>query len=115
MGRSFDVYNELGSGHHEKYYQRALSKSLRDNSLKTKEQVCFNLNYKSQIIGKSFLDFLVEDKIIVEIKKGDKYSRKHIDQVLNYLKVSGLKLAILINFGSKSVSFRRIINFNVCS
>ena len=49
---------------------------------------------------------------MVEIKKGDRYSKAHIDQVLNYLKISELKLAILINFGKEGVSFKRIININ---
>ena len=68
--------------------------------------------YDNKLIGKRILDFLVEGKIVVEIKKGNRFSKSHIDQVLEYLKINNLKLAILINFGSEGVMFKRIINFN---
>ena len=111
IGCAFDVYNSLGSGHHEKYYQRALTESFNGERLSIRQQVYFPLKYKNKIVGTNFLDFLVEDKVIVEIKKGNSYSKRHIDQVLEYLTISKLKLAILINFGSQGVSFKRIINF----
>ena len=111
IGCAFDVYNSLGSGHHEKYYQRALAESFNGERLSIRQQVYFPLKYKNKIVGTNFLDFLVEDKVIVEIKKGNSYSKRHIDQVLEYLTISKLKLAILINFGSQGVSFKRIINF----
>lgn len=55
-------------------------------------------------------DFLIEDKVILEIKKDDIFSKPRIEQVLNYLKLSQLKLAILINFGKSGVKFKRIVN-----
>mgnify|MGYP001558989965 FL=1 len=112
VGCSFDVYNKLGGGHHEKFYQRALSQSFNEQKLNFKEQVYFPLKYNQQVVGRSFFDFLVEGKIIVEIKKGNNFSRSHIAQVLEYLKSSGLKLAILVNFGSDKVVFKRIVNFD---
>jgi len=112
IGNAFDVSNKLGGGHHEKYYQRALAEAFFKNNLKFSQQTYFPLKYNDKIIGKNFVDFIVEDKIVVEIKKGNQFSKRHIDQVLEYLKLSGLKLAILINFGSSGVNFRRIINFN---
>jgi GxxExxY protein len=115
VGCAFDVHNSLGGGYYEKYYQRAMAEALAKSGLKFKQQVYYPLNYQGKIVGKNFIDFLVEDKIVVEIKKGNRYSKKHIDQVLNYLKLSGLKLAILINFGSESVSFKRIVNFSSIS
>jgi len=111
---AFDVNNEIGGGHHEKHYQRALAKSFEYKQLAFKEQIYYTLKYKGSIIGKSYLDFLVENKIIVEIKKGNQYSKRHIDQVLDYLKTANLPLAILINFGQNGVHFRRIVNFD-CS
>ena len=71
-----------------------------------------DLKYRGKIVGKGFVDFIVNDKVIVEIKKGDRYSKRHINQVLGYLKLNDFKLAILINFGSDKVSFARIVNFN---
>ncbi|MBI5220718.1 MAG: GxxExxY protein [Candidatus Liptonbacteria bacterium] len=112
IGCAYDVSNNLGPGHHEKYYQRALAESLAEAGIKFEEQYYFPLRFKTKVVGKGFVDFLVENKIIVEIKKGDKYSLKHINQVLEYLKTSGLKLAILINFGTNGVAFKRVVNFD---
>ncbi|MBN8695689.1 MAG: GxxExxY protein [Bacteroidetes bacterium] len=64
------------------------------------------------MIGRGFLDFLVEDKIIVELKKDENFTKTSIDQVLNYLKTTDLKLAILINFTKQGVKFKRIINIS---
>ena len=113
IGCAFDVYNVLGEGHHEKYYQRALAEALKEKKLKTIEQVYYPVVFNKKVVGKNFFDFLIDDKLIVEIKKGNNFSKKHIDQVLEYLKTSKIKLAILINFGSTEVSFKRIINFDL--
>ena len=112
IGCAFDVHNSLGSGHHEKYYQRGLAEAFSNQNLTFYQQVNFPLDYKGKVIGRNFLDFLVEGKIVVEIKKGERFSKTHIDQVMNYLKLSNLKLAILINFGSQGVMFKRIVNFS---
>lgn len=112
VGCAFDVYNSLGCGHHEKYYQRALTEALKEKKLKTIEQVYYPVVFNGKVVGKIFFDFLIDDKLVVEIKKGNNFSKRHIDQVLEYLKTSKIKLAILINFGSTEVSFKRIINFD---
>jgi len=109
IGCAFDVYNSIGSGHHEKYYQRALAESFSEQKLSFNQQVNFPLKYKEKIIGRNFLDFLVENRIVVELKKGEHFSKTHIDQVMEYLKLSNLQLAILINFGIQGVAFKRII------
>jgi GxxExxY protein len=105
IGILFEVYNQLGSGYHEKYYQKAVALQLKENKVSFKEQVYTPLIFKEEIIGKNFLDFLIEDKIILEIKKGDRFSKKHIEQILNYLKTTNLKLGILANFGLKDLKF----------
>ena len=110
VGCAFDVYNALGSGHHEKYYQRGLAEAFSKQNLSFSQQVNFPLKYKDKIIGRNFLDFLVEDKIIVEIKKGEHFSKTHIDQVMEYLKISNLQLALLVNFSAQGVISKRIIN-----
>ena len=112
VGSAFDVCNELGSGHPEKYYQKALSESFLRKDIKFEEQVFCPVSFCGKSIGKRFLDFLVEEKIIVEIKKGSRFSKANIDQVLDYLKINKVKLAILINFGNEGVSFKRIVNFS---
>jgi GxxExxY protein len=112
IGCAFDVYNSLGSGHLERYYQKALTEAFLEKGFKSSQQVSFPLNYKGKIIGRKFLDFLIEDKLVVEIKKGQRFSKTHIDQVMEYLKTSNLKLAILINFGAQGVTFKRLVNFS---
>ena len=112
IGCAFDVYNTLGGGHHEKYYQRALTEIFREKGLNVIQQVYYPLTFNGKIVGKNFLDFLIDGRLIVEIKKGNNFSKKHIDQVLGYLKNSKIKLAILINFGLNEVSFKRIVNFD---
>lgn len=112
VGCAFDVHNTLGGGHHEKYYQRALAESFKSVGLKFQEQVYFPLIYQDVVVGKGYLDFLVDEKIVVEIKKDNKFSKKNIQQVFDYLKSNHLQLGILINFGNNSVSFKRMVNQN---
>ena len=112
VGILFEVYNQLGPEHHEKYYQRAIATELKRCNLSFKEQVFIPLYFKKKIIGRQYLDFLIEDKVILEIKKGDRFSKRNIEQISEYLKVSGLKLGILANFGSKELKFKRVVNLN---
>lgn len=110
VGCAFEVHNELGSGHQEKYYQRAYSVLLTKKNIAFKEQAYSPLIFQSKVIGRNYIDFLVEEKIVVELKKGNRFSKSHIDQVLNYLKIKNLNLAILINFTNEQVIYKRIIN-----
>ncbi len=112
VGVLFEVYNQIGPGFSEKYYQRAIAAELKRVGLNFKEQFYAPLKFKKENIGHQFLDFLIKNKIILEIKKNERFSRRNIEQVLDYLKTNELKLAILANFGSKELKFKRIINFN---
>jgi len=112
IGILFEAYNQLGPGYHEKYYQKAIAAELKRCNLDFKEQVFIPLRFKKKTIGRQYLDFLIENKVVLEIKKGDRFSRRNIEQVLNYLKATGLKLGILANFGSKDLKFKRIVNLN---
>ncbi|MBI4652727.1 GxxExxY protein [Candidatus Kuenenbacteria bacterium] len=105
----FDVYNDLGYGYQEKYYERALDKYFTANKIKFKRQVPFNITAKGEVIGKYYLDFLIEDKIIVEIKKGNYFAKRNIEQVKAYLKITGMNLAILANFTPNGVKFFRVL------
>jgi GxxExxY protein len=107
---AYNVFNELGHGHLEKIYQKAYAKELKEAGIIFKEQAPYQVIYKEEIIGNNFLDFLIEEKVIIELKRSDFYSKKYIDQVSNYIKVSNLKLAILINFTSNGVRIKRIVN-----
>lgn len=112
VGCAFEVYNKLGFGHAEKYYQKALSIELTDKKIPFKEQVYFPLRYNDEIIGKGFCDFVIDEKVIVELKKNAHFSKANIDQVNQYLKTSNLKLAILVNYTSSGAIFKRLVNIN---
>lgn len=66
--------------------------------------------YKEEVIGNNYFDFLIDNKIIVELKRSNFYSKKYFDQVSNYLKISNLKLALIINFTGEGVRVKRIVN-----
>jgi len=112
VGYAFEVFDELGPGHSEKTYQKAYAVMLRKNNHKFAEQVYYPVRFKDEVVSKGFLDFSIEDKIIVELKKDVPFSKIHIEQVLDYIKRSNLKLAILINFTNEGVKFKRIVNIN---
>ena len=112
VGYAYEVFDELGPGHSEKTYQKAYAVMLRNNNHKFFEQVYYPVRFKDEIVSKGFLDFSIDGKIIVELKKDVPFSKTYIEQVLDYLKRSKLKLAILINFTQEGVKFRRIVNVN---
>ncbi|OGE79140.1 MAG: hypothetical protein A2751_05890 [Candidatus Doudnabacteria bacterium RIFCSPHIGHO2_01_FULL_46_14] len=109
-GILFDVYNKIGYGLSEKTYQKAIALALKNSSLDFREQVCVPVIYNGQVIGKNFLDFLIEDKVILEIKKGDRFAKAHIDQVLQYLHANKLRLGILAYFAPRKLHFKRLVN-----
>lgn len=112
VGCAYEVFNELGPGHTEKIYQRALAAVFEEKKIIFKEQEYYPLKFKDKVIGRGFLDFAVDNKIIVELKKDETFTKTHIDQVVNYLKLSNYKLAILINFTPQGVKFKRLVNIN---
>lgn len=110
VGILYDVYNTLGYGHKEKHYQRAIAAAFKSEKITFQEQVSYSINYKETNIGRYFLDFLVDDKIVLEIKKGPHFPKSHMDQILGYLKATELELAILACFTPTGVRTKRILN-----
>jgi GxxExxY protein len=110
VGCAYDVYNSLGTGLKESTYQKALAIAIRNKNFLVEEQIPFEIKYAGKNVGRRYFDFLIDKKIIVEIKKGGKYSKSYIDQVVEYLHISRLKLAILIDFGKEKVIFKRLVN-----
>ena len=110
VGILFEVYNDLGYGYQEKYYERAVRECFKEANINFENQVMYNVKFKDAEIGKYFLDFLVEDKIVLELKKGNHFPKRNIEQVKGYLKITGKKLAILANFTANDVKFLRILN-----
>jgi len=112
IGILFEIYRQLGSGYQEKYYQKILATELKRCGLPYQEQVATPLIYKGNKIANYFLDFVIDNKIVLELKKGDRFSQRHIEQVLAYLKATNLKLGIIANFTKNGVRFKRIVNLN---
>ncbi len=110
IGILFDIHNELGNEYQEKYYQRAVEESFKANGLKFERELLVDLKYNGKKIGKYFLDFLVDGKVILEIKAVPMLRPIHFRQVLAYLKASGLELGILANFRPESLIFERVLN-----
>lgn len=109
VGLAIQVRKELGFGFLEKVYENALMVLFRENGIKAEQQVAIKVTFHGQIIGDYVADILVEDSIILELKALDKIIPVHKAQVLNYLKATGLKLAILLNFGKDSLEHERLV------
>ncbi|UWX61667.1 GxxExxY protein [Chryseobacterium oranimense] len=97
----FSVYNELGPGLFEKVYEKVLAYELASNGLNIQTQVSIPIKFKGTIIDSSFIaDIIVENKVIIEIKSISEINNIHHKQLLTYLKLTGLKLGILVNFNT---------------
>lgn len=112
VGVLFSVFNELGYGYKEQYYQRAIAKELKEFGIPFQEQIVYPIKFKGSIIGKHIFDFLIDNKIILEIKRGDRFSSRDIVQTTGYLRTSNLKLAILARFSSRGLKAKRILNLD---
>jgi len=110
IGAAFEVSNVLGAGFLEKVYENALNIELSKREVKTQQQAPLKVYYKGELIGDYFADILAEDKIIIEIKTVKELDSIHLAQCLNYLRITGLKLCLLINFSKPKVEIRRRIN-----
>ena len=110
IGLAMEVHNKLGYGFLEKVYENALLILLRREDIEAKQQPPIKVYFEGEVVGDYFADILVEDKIILEIKALDKIIDVHIAQTLNYLKATGLQLAIILNFGKKRLEYERIVN-----
>lgn len=112
----FSVYNELGPGLLEKVYEKVLALELKNNGLSVKTQVPIPITFKGVFIDSSFIaDIIVEDKVIIEIKSIPEIINVHHKQLLTYLKLTNLKLGILVNFNTDYIdkSIIRKINGNI--
>lgn len=112
VGCLFEVFNELGSNHRESYYQKAVSNEFERKKIKFVEQFPIDLHYKDEVIGKNFLDFYVENKVVLELKVGAYIKKSNFEQLLSYLKVSNTKLGIIACFTPSGVRVHRLLNDN---
>ncbi|MFC1643594.1 GxxExxY protein [Chlamydiota bacterium] len=113
-GAAIEVKNNFGSGHKEKLYQRAFAEELQLRGIKNEKekQIRIFSPKTGKVIGKYQPDFVIEDKIIVELKALEKMPRRMIDQIYSYLRNSKYELGFFINFKSDGVDIKRIIYSN---
>ena len=111
IGASFEVHKFLGNGFQEVIYQRALAFEMRKVGLEFQREIEQEIFYKDlkEPIGSRRADFVVEGKVLVELKAKIELEDVHLAQVLNYLKAYKLEVGLLINFGSKSLTFKRLV------
>lgn len=106
---SFDIHNNLGYGFLEKIYENALAYELTESGLHVEQQKALKVMYKGREMGMYYSDLIVEGKVLLELKTNDRIRYEHGPQLLNYLKATGIKVGLLINFGKSKVEFRRYI------
>ena len=109
VGILFKVYKKLGGGYQEKIYQAAIKRKLIKNNIGFIEQVNVDLLYDGSKLYRYRLDFIIEHKIVLELKIAPKFAPRDIVQVLSYLKQSGLQLGILVSFSRQDIFFKRIL------
>lgn len=112
IGILFDVWNAVGSNHKESFYQKAVARDFQETGLKFKQQLAVKIKYKGEIIGLYYFDFLIEDKVVLELKVRDYFSRKDISQLYSYLKAKNLKLGLVAHFAKTGVKIKRVVNIN---
>ncbi len=112
VGVLYDIYNQLGGSYHERHYQKATEKLLQKQKIPFKKEFTIEILVDGDSIGKHFIDFVIDGKIALDLKKGNRFRMGDIKQMLMYLNSANLKLGILAYFGSKGVRVKRIINKN---
>ena len=108
-GAIFEVNRILGHGFLEKVYENALVIELQDRGLKAESQVPISVQYKKREVGEYFADIVVENKVILELKAIDSLQKIHEAQLLNYLKATGYKIGLLVNFTHPKAEIKRFV------
>ncbi|NIA17376.1 MAG: GxxExxY protein [Planctomycetes bacterium] len=106
---AFEVHNELGCGFLEKVYENALMLLFEREKIPAQQQAPANVYFQNKVIGQYFADILVDNKVILELKTTEAIANIHIAQVLNYLRATGIKLGLILNFGKPKLEYKRLV------
>jgi GxxExxY protein len=106
---ALEVHNELGCGFLEKVYENALMVLLDREDIPARQQAPADVYFQNKVVGQYFADILVDDKLILELKTVDAISDVHKAQVLNYLRATGLKLGLILNFAKPRFEYKRLV------
>jgi len=112
IGAAIEVHKILGVGFFESVYEEALAIEFELQKIPSERQKTINVFYKNRLAKQFVCDFIVYDKIVIELKAIRKISDIEKAQMLNYLKATGLNLGLILNFGSGSLEVKRLINTN---
>jgi GxxExxY protein len=108
-GAVFEVKRELGAGFLEKVYRNALLVELKKSGLNAESEVPIKVQYKGTEVGEYYADIVVENQVIVELKAVESLQKIHEAQLLNYLKATGYKVGLLVNFALPKAEIRRFV------
>ena len=109
IGCAFAVQNALGSGFLERVYENALALGLRKSGHSVQQQFSVAVRYRGEVVGDYFVDLLVNEIVLIELKACRALDPIHFAQVLNYLKATSLPVGLLMNFGTPRLEFKRIL------
>ncbi len=109
IGCAMEVHKALGNGFQEVIYQRALDIEMQEQGLIASREHEMDIFYKGIKIGNRRVDFFVEEKVMVEIKAVTQLEDVHLAQAINYLEAYGLEVGLLLNFGNRSLQFKRVM------
>lgn len=112
IGCAMKVHSTLGNGFQEVIYQRALAIEMTKQGLSFERDMEMDISYEGEHIGTRRVDFFVEGKIMVELKALIKLENVHLAQAMNYCQAYHLPIGLLINFGAKSLEYKRVYNVN---
>lgn len=110
INAAMQVHNALGPGFTEKVYEEALCLELQNKGLSFDRQRKVDVRYRDMKVGEYYPDIVVDGKVLLELKAVSEHNSVFDAQVYSYLKATGLRLGILINFGTRKLSYKRIVN-----
>ena len=112
IGCAMKVHSTLGNGFQEVIYQRALSIEFQKQGVAFQREMAMTIYYEGEDIGTRRVDFFAEENIMVELKAIIKLEEVHLAKAMNYCQAYNLPIGLLINFGAKSLEFKRVYNVN---
>ena len=109
VGLAMDVHNELGGGFLEKVYENAMVVQFKHKDISAEQQKPVPVYFKAEVVGEYFADIVVENKILLELKVADVITDMHRAQAFHYLKATSYRLALILNFGKRKLTYERIV------
>lgn len=110
VGCIYEMYNQVGFGYREKHYQEILAEIFKVKKVKFNRELLGRLIFNGKIIARFYLDFLIDDKIVIELKVANDFYTQHINQIVSYLTANKLKLGLLVLITRNGIKIKRLAN-----